>query len=150
MYLRTLSHNLYSLSFQWDWIRDDFPSFRSLQGGLLVAPILQKLILNREPERVLSWVDAVCKWPFSRIIPCHLSNDLKAGPREFRAAFDFLYEPAAAPASFAFPWTTKKSDRAAGYNSKVFQEEAGFLSGVSEQLTKQGVLYPEAPLVRRK
>jgi len=113
-----------------------------------VAPILQKLILNREPEKVLSWVDAVCKWPFSRIIPCHLSNDLKAGPREFRAAFDFLYEPAAAPTSFSFPWT-RKSDRGAGYG-KVFQEEAGFLSGVSEQLTKQGVLFPEAPLVKRK
>ena len=33
--------------YPWDWVRDDVQSFKALQGGLLVAPILQKLILNR-------------------------------------------------------------------------------------------------------
>eukprot|EP00966_Prymnesium_polylepis_P013120 302572-Prymnesium_polylepis.2 len=27
--------------YPWRWARDDEPSFRALQGGLLVAPILQ-------------------------------------------------------------------------------------------------------------
>ena len=35
--------------YPWDWVGDDIASFKALQGGLLVAPILQQLILNREP-----------------------------------------------------------------------------------------------------
>jgi len=35
--------------FPFDWVGDDIASFKALQGGLLVAPILQKLILNRYP-----------------------------------------------------------------------------------------------------
>ena len=35
--------------YPWDWVGDDIASFKALQGGLLVAPILQKLILNRYP-----------------------------------------------------------------------------------------------------
>jgi hypothetical protein len=35
--------------YPWDWVGDDVASFKALQGGLLVAPILQKLILNRYP-----------------------------------------------------------------------------------------------------
>jgi hypothetical protein len=58
--------------------------------GLLVAPILQALILNREPERVLEWANRVGSWKFSRIIPSHLENNVKADGRAFRAAFSFL------------------------------------------------------------
>ncbi len=35
--------------YPFDWVGDDISSFKALQGGLLVAPILQKLILNRYP-----------------------------------------------------------------------------------------------------
>ena len=35
--------------YPFDWVGDDVASFKALQGGLLVAPILQKLILNRYP-----------------------------------------------------------------------------------------------------
>ncbi len=35
--------------YPFDWVGDDIASFKALQGGLLVAPILQKLILNRYP-----------------------------------------------------------------------------------------------------
>lgn len=62
----------------------------SFQGGLLVAPILQVLLLNRDPGPVLDWADRVAKWPFRRVIPCHLANDVAATPKEFRKAFRFL------------------------------------------------------------
>ncbi|KAJ1423085.1 hypothetical protein B484DRAFT_331915 [Ochromonadaceae sp. CCMP2298] len=79
--------------YPWSWVG----RFASLFGGsvspapgLLVAPILQTLILNREPERVLEWADRVGSWKFSRIIPSHLENNIRADGRAFRAAFSFL------------------------------------------------------------
>ena len=76
--------------YPWDWVGDDRASFRALQGGLLVAPILQQLILNREPVEVLDFADAVAAWPFRRIVPAHLKNDLKYTGKDYRAAFSFL------------------------------------------------------------
>ena len=39
-----------------------------------------------------AWVDDVAQWPFRRIIPCHLANDVAATPADFRRAFNFLRE----------------------------------------------------------
>lgn len=74
----------------WKWVRDDQPRFKALQSGLCVAPILQALILNRYTSETLEWVERVRRLPFKRIIPCHFANDVRAGPKEFVAAFDFL------------------------------------------------------------
>ena len=77
--------------YPWEWARSERPSFEALQGGLLCAPILQSIILDRFPDETLEWVDRIShRWQFNRIIPCHLANDIRAGPREFSAAFDFL------------------------------------------------------------
>lgn len=80
--------------YPWSWVTSEVGNFKSLQGNaqspLLVAPILQKLILNREPERVLRWVDKVSKWPIKRIIPAHFQNNIKASNKQFSNAFDFL------------------------------------------------------------
>lgn len=84
--------------YPWSWSESELPNFRALQGkvhgrkqgALLVAPILQKLILNREPRRVLDWVEKVSQWPMTRIIPSHFENDIAADGRAFRAAFNFL------------------------------------------------------------
>lgn len=76
--------------YPWDWVRDDNTSFQALQGGLLVAPILQQLILNREPVEVLDFADEVAKWPIQRIIPAHLKNNLQYTGKDYRAAFCFL------------------------------------------------------------
>ena len=132
--------------YPWEWIEDDLPNFRALQGGLLVAPILQKLIFNREPERVLDWVDKICSWKFTRIIPCHLSNDLKATPKEFRQAFDFLLEPVK-PAPFSF-----LGGGSSGKNTcpRGDPRDVKLLNDVSKQLTMSGVLFPEAPLIKRE
>lgn len=88
----------------WDWVRDDTQAFKALAGNskdsLLVAPIIQTLILNRNPVETLDWVEKVCKWDFKRIVPAHLKNNIPAGPAAFKRAFSFLTvegEPAGQP-----------------------------------------------------
>lgn len=76
--------------YPFDWVGDDVASFQALQGGLLVAPILQKLILNRYPVETLDFADKVARWPIERIIPAHLKNNLKYTGKDYRAAFSFL------------------------------------------------------------
>jgi Domain of unknown function (DUF4336) len=76
--------------YPWDWVRDEKASFDALRGGLLVAPILQTLILNRHPVEVLDFADAVSKWDIERIIPAHFKNDLKYNGDDYRKAFTFL------------------------------------------------------------
>jgi Domain of unknown function (DUF4336) len=63
-------------------------------GRLLVAPILQTVILNRNPKGTIDWIDRVCEWDFERIIPCHFDAPIAATPIDFRTAFDFLEDPA--------------------------------------------------------
>ena len=76
--------------YPWDWVGDDKASFKAISGGLLVAPILQKLILNRNPLETLDFADKVSKWDIERIIPAHLKNNLKYTGKDYRAAFSFL------------------------------------------------------------
>jgi len=76
--------------YPFDWVGDDVASFKALQGGLLVAPILQKLILNRYPVETLDFADKVSQWPFKRIIPAHFKNNLAYTGKDYRAAFTFL------------------------------------------------------------
>jgi len=76
--------------YPWDWVGDDVSSFKALQGGLLVAPILQKLILNRNPIEVLDFANRVSKWDIARIIPAHFKNNLQYDGKSYRQAFSFL------------------------------------------------------------
>ncbi len=78
--------------FQWD---DSWKlSFEKLHHPpLLVAPILQGVILNRNPLEVLTWVDRVSKWGFERIISAHFDVPILAKPEQFRQAFDCLRHP---------------------------------------------------------
>jgi hypothetical protein len=76
--------------YQWapDWQR----SFETIRGGgrLLVAPILQTLILNRNPRSVIAWANQVAHWEFQQMIPCHFDAPILAHSRQFRQAFTFL------------------------------------------------------------
>jgi len=65
-------------------------SVEALKDKCFVPAVLQKLILDREPAKVLAFADRVAQWNFERIVPCHLGSEIKAGPAEFRAAFGFL------------------------------------------------------------
>ena len=76
----------------WRWKSDWQRSFTELRqdGRLLVAPILQTLILNRDPQQVMEWVEKVASWNFRQIIPCHFDVPIQASGYEFREAFSFL------------------------------------------------------------
>ena len=76
--------------FQW---RDDWQKcFNSLyrEGRLLVAPILQSLILNRDRQATLTWVDKLAGWDFQQIIPCHFEAPIIANSQQLRQSFAFL------------------------------------------------------------
>jgi len=76
--------------FQWqeNW-QDSFAILRG-NGRIFVAPILQRLILNRAPQETINWADKVAKWDFQWLIPCHFDAPIKAEPQQFRQAFGFL------------------------------------------------------------
>ena len=85
---------LYPFCWKNDWER----SFDALScgGRLFVAPILQQLILNRDPKGVLDWADRVAAWDLDRLIPCHLESPVMTNSIAFRQAFAFLErEPSA-------------------------------------------------------
>ncbi|MGD1862735.1 MAG: DUF4336 domain-containing protein [Leptolyngbyaceae cyanobacterium] len=77
------------------WQSDWQASFEALwsHGRPFVAPVLQTLIFNRNPDAVQHWVDQVSQWPFERVIPCHLEAPLDLGPADLRAAFDDILRP---------------------------------------------------------
>jgi hypothetical protein len=95
-------HNYFGLyPFQWQsgW-EQSFTALRN-NGRIFVAPILQTLILNRDPKSTIEWVDRVSQWDFDRIISCHFDAPIAATPEKFRAAFNFLERRA--PANSGLP-----------------------------------------------
>ena len=110
--------------FRWkpDWQR----CFHNLRGNgnLLVAPILQTLILNRNPQETLAWVNQVASWDFGRIIPCHFDSPLTADGKEFRQAFAFL-------------------EKSFGINPRSLPEDdLQLLRGIDQGLYKSGLVPP--------
>lgn len=86
------SYKAYFGLFPFQWQQDWRRSFTALRGDgrLFVAPVLQKLILNRAPKETINWADKVASWDFQWIVPCHFDAPIKAEPHQFRQAFSFL------------------------------------------------------------
>ena len=78
--------------FQWQENWQNCFSALSGDGRIFVAPILQTLILNREPKETLNWVEKVASWNFQRIIPCHMDSPISSQPLQFCQAFSFLQQ----------------------------------------------------------
>lgn len=119
--------------YPFDWVGDDVTSFKALQGGLLVAPILQKLILNRYAIETLDFADRVAKWDIKRIIPAHLKNNLKYTGKDYRKAFSFL-EAGGVPRGLPKPLAI----------------DLKTLDDAEINLTESGAIIPRPPLVGGK
>jgi len=119
----------------WRWKSDWRKAFETLRDGgkPLVPPILQVAILNREPRRVLDFVQSVVDdFPFRRIIPCHFDAEVIAGPREFSEAFNFLRK-------VPLGWPFARRD--------LPPADLAFLREFEESLLKSGIVKPAAPRV---
>jgi len=119
--------------FPFAWVGDDISSFKALQGGLLVAPILQKLILNRYAIETLDFADRVAKWDIQRIIPAHLENNLAYTGKDYRAAFSFL-EASGVPRGLPKP----------------LEADLKTLNDAEINLTESGAIVPRPPLVGKE
>ncbi len=87
--------------------------------------------MDREPQKVLRWVDTVAQWPMKRIIPSHYENDIKVqNGQEFRNAFKFLDPPRAVPLPVS------------GGTAAPAPADLALLNGVSDIFTKLGIVAP--------
>ncbi|CAM9587115.1 unnamed protein product, partial [Laminaria digitata] len=139
--------------FEWKSPKEDLKSFAAMKGGLLVAPILQVLLLNRDPGPVLDWADRVAEWPFRRVIPCHLGNDIKTSPKEFRKAFGFLERGGGRDNSMAGGLRSLfgGGGAAAGKGgAEPLPEDLQFLRDAEKALVGLGTLFPAAEPIERR
>jgi len=73
------------------------PSFDAIAGKVFVSPVVRTFIYERTVEETKEWVNRVAAWKFNKIIPAHLDAPIKAGPSQFREAFEFLDTPTGNP-----------------------------------------------------
>lgn len=67
-------------------------TFKLVSNRLLVSPVIQTFVLQRIPEAVAEFINAVTTdFDFVRIVPCHFNAPIKAGPKELQEAFSFAY-----------------------------------------------------------
>lgn len=123
--------------YPWTWNKpiQEAKSFQALtKNRLLVAPILRVLILNREPERVLTWAKQIAQWDFKRVIPAHLEGNVQAGRQDFLQAFSFLQPPS--------KQQQKNKQKSGGED--ILEEDLFLLRTLSKVFTRLGVVAPPA------
>mmetsp|Transcript_24564 Transcript_24564/g.74885 ORF Transcript_24564/g.74885 Transcript_24564/m.74885 type:complete len:149 (+) Transcript_24564:65-511(+) len=136
----------------WRW-KDEWPTvFERLRAGgrPIVPPILQVAVLNREPQRVLNFVDEVSGlWNFDKIVPCHFDAPISGGRTAWSAAFDFL-RPASkrSPNSSPFQQIARlfQGDAARPATQLLPEGDLAFLRKFEASLVEAGSLRPAAPL----
>ena len=79
---------LYPFHWQPNWQKSFDQTYD--QGRLMVAPILQQLILNRQTPKTRAWVEQVAQWDFQQVISCHFQAPVTATNTDWRRAFEFL------------------------------------------------------------
>lgn len=112
--------------YPWSWPNSDadLEHFKAFQDKLFCPPILTQLILNREADRTLAFVDrvAIRFSGMKRIIPGHLDNNIPASAKDFSKAFGSLRSCDAPPGPL--------------------KEDLELLQSVSREFTKLGIVAP--------
>ncbi len=113
--------------YPWSWPEGDvdLQNFNAFKNKLFCPPILTQLILNREVDRTLMFVNRVAT-RFSgmkRIIPGHLDNNIPATAKDFSKAFGSL----------------RKCDAPPG----PLKDDLNLLQSVSKEFTKLGIVAPD-------
>jgi len=123
--------------YPWSWAGDeDQKSFDAYKDRLFCPPILTKLILDREPERVTEWVKRIVgRFDFVRIIPGHLDNDIKANGKDFERAFTFLDNNNDSSGG-------RKNRKRVRGAAQPLKEDLQLLQSASDLLTDLGVVEP--------
>ena len=99
------------------------PSFDAIAGKVFVSPVVRTFIYERTLPETRAWVDDVARWKFKSIIPAHLDAPIRAGPREWLDAFQFLDNPEA---------------------NKLPEGDMRPLNAISKLLTLSGLVPPRA------
>ena len=141
--------------YPWTWRPNDIDvnNFNAIshRGKLFCPPILTKLILDREPDRTMEWVDRIAqRFDFDHVIPGHLNNYVKADGNEFRRSFDVLLLRDSSNDSVASVLSQQQRDgksdkRSAYYNTqqqRVLPEDLALLQEASDVLTQLGIVDP--------
>eukprot|EP00897_Mesotaenium_endlicherianum_P004057 jgi/Mesen1/367/ME000001S02674 len=122
-------------------------SFSRVANRLLVSPVVRTLVFDKIPLQVREWVDSItAEWKFRQIIPCHYSAPIKAGPKEFRAAFSFLdgllEEQPASPARprFSLPSLPFFSSGPAAPAASFAEDDMKTLTGLDNFLVSVGAV----------
>lgn len=111
-------------------------SWRDISNRLIVAPVVGTLVYENVPQPVNEWARRVAKWDFNRIVPCHFDAPIRAGPRDFLAAFSFL--PSSRP------------EKAKGRGSAYYpNEDMILLRGVADFLLNTGVIFTDETRPKR-
>jgi hypothetical protein len=113
-------------------------TFSQLRGNnaLRVAPILQTLILNRDPQRVLDWVETLAYWPVEQLIASHFAAPVASNPQQIRQAFAFLHH--------RLP-PTAQSPRALADPDPLPPEDLQTLQRIDQFLVRWRITPPPAP-----
>ncbi len=125
---------LYPFKWREDWQR----SFVALcgHGRPFLAPILQLLILDHAPDKVLAWADQIASWDFCRIIPCHFDAPVEATPQQFRQIFT------------VFESTTFEHHSLFGSeNQPLPTADIRFIAELEERLDKLGMTSPPKSMI---
>mmetsp|Transcript_72856 Transcript_72856/g.170619 ORF Transcript_72856/g.170619 Transcript_72856/m.170619 type:complete len:487 (-) Transcript_72856:98-1558(-) len=129
----------------WSFRKDWQKSFDALRGpfgggGLVVAPILSELILNRYlSSDVWPFVeDVVASWDFDRVIPAHFEAPVAASGQDFRDAFRRAFgEP---PASGPLSSLSRLLGPPPG--PQALEADLQYLRNISKSLVEAGVTDP--------
>ena len=111
---------------------DPEQSWWAVTNKLIVAPVVSTLVYENIPGEVADWSKRVGRMGnFSRIVPCHFDAPIKAGPKEWNAAFGFL--PSSRPEE-------GKNNKQKSYYPN---EDMVLLRGVEDFLQGTGVIFTD-------